>query len=56
MKHKSKEIDVDYIGGETPMTTEEEKSISEFLKALKLLSTKKQIRSNDTKQRRKSLA
>jgi hypothetical protein len=56
MKHKSKELDVDFIGGENPMTKEEEKAISEFIKAQKLLGTKKQIRSNKASQRSKSIA
>jgi len=46
MKLKSKELDVDFIGGENPMTKEEEIAISEFIKAQKLLRAKKQIQSN----------
>ena len=56
MRHKSKELDVDFIGGENPMTKEEEKAISEFIKAQKLLGAKKQIRNNKTSQRSKSIA
>ena len=56
MKNKSKELDVDFIGGENPMTKEEEKAISEFIKAQKLLRAKKQIRSNKTSRRSKSIA
>jgi len=56
MKHKSKELDVDFIGGEDPMTKEEEKAISEFIKAQKLLSAKKQIRNNTTSRKSKSIA
>jgi hypothetical protein len=41
MKTKSKELDVDFIGGQGSMTTEEEKQISEFLKNQKLLRNKK---------------
>ena len=44
MKHKSAELDVDFIGGQDPMTIEEEKAISEFLKARKLLNPNKQTR------------
>lgn len=40
-KRRSSELDVDYIGGQNPMTEEEEKAFSEFLKARKLLRTKK---------------
>ena len=43
MKRKSTELDVDFIGGQDPMTNEEEKSISEFIKAHKLQNIKKQI-------------
>ena len=44
MKRKSTELDVDFIGGQDPMTNEEEKAISEFIKAHKLLNIRKQIR------------
>lgn len=43
MKKKSKELDVDFIGGQSSMTKEEEKKISDFLKSKKLLSNKKLI-------------
>ena len=55
MKHKSKELEVDFIGGGKPMTKDEEKAISEFIKEQKLLRDKKQIRSNNTSQRSKSI-
>ena len=55
MKHKLKELDVDFIGGENPMTKEEEKAISEFIKAQKLLRAQKQIRSNKISLRNKSI-
>ena len=41
---KSKELDVDFIGGQEPMTKEEEKALNEFFIAKKLLRDKKQIR------------
>jgi hypothetical protein len=53
MKRKSIELDVDFIGGQDPMTNEEEKAISEFIKARKLLTINKQIRSTRVKQQRK---
>ena len=56
MKHKLKELDVDFIGGENPMTKEEEKAISESIKAQKLLGAKKQIRNNTTSRKSKSIA
>ncbi len=33
MKNKQKELDVDFIGGQEPMTREEELAISEFIRA-----------------------
>ena len=33
MKNKAKELDVDFIGGQYPMTKEEELAISQFIKA-----------------------
>jgi hypothetical protein len=53
MKHKSKELDVDFIGGQDPMTNEEEKAIGEFLKARKLLNINKQIKSTREKRQKK---
>lgn len=50
---KSKELDVDFIGGQEPMTKEEEKAISEFFIAKKLLRDKKQIRRTRTAKRKK---
>ena len=35
MKKGRKELDVDHIGGESPITKEEEKVISEFIKLRK---------------------
>lgn len=56
MKRKSTELDVDFIGGQDTMTNEEEKAISEFIKAHKLLSDKIQIKSTKTVQRKKIIA
>jgi hypothetical protein len=53
MKRKSTELDVDYIGGQDPMTKEEENAISEFVKAQKLLRAQKQTRSAKAKPQRK---
>lgn len=34
MKHRTKELDVDFIGGQdNPLTKEEEKAISDFIRA-----------------------
>ena len=35
MKNKLKELDVDFIGGQEPITKEEELSISKFIQAAK---------------------
>ena len=35
MKNKLKELDVEFIGGQSPMTKEEELKISEFIKTEK---------------------
>ncbi len=35
MKRKKKELDVDFIGEQKPLTKEEEKAISEFINKLK---------------------
>ena len=56
MKNKSKELDVDFIGGQGPLTKDEEQSISEYIKALKSLKGKKQIRRIKTSLRRKIVA
>jgi hypothetical protein len=44
MKRKSKELDVDFIGGQGPLSKTEEQAISEFIKKQKLLKTKNQNR------------
>jgi hypothetical protein len=41
MKAKKIELDVDFIGGQTSLTKEEEKSISEYIKKNKPKKTKK---------------
>ena len=43
MKSKKIELDVDFIGGETSLTTEEEKTISDFIKKNKSKKTKSLI-------------
>ncbi len=45
MKNKTKELDVDFIGGEGPLTKEEEERISEFIRHQKLLKLKRVHRS-----------
>lgn len=56
MKSKSKELDVDFIGGQGPLTKDEEKRISEYLKSQKLQRAKKQLGSARTSHRKKVVA
>jgi hypothetical protein len=44
MKHTKNELDVDFIGGLGPLTKEEEKAISEFIKASKARKQKRTAR------------
>lgn len=40
MKTKKIELDVDFIGGQEPLTKEEEKALSEFFSKRKLMAKK----------------
>ena len=42
VKHKSLELDVDFIGGERPLTKEDEIAISKFIRAQKAKRTRRQ--------------
>jgi hypothetical protein len=44
MKNKTTELDVDFIGGQEPLTKDEEKQISDFIRSQKLSTHKKQSR------------
>lgn len=44
MKNKNKELDVDFIGGQKPLTKEEELAISNFLKLQKAKQRRQEIR------------
>ena len=46
MKTKTKELNVDFIGGQGPLTKEEELAVSEYIKTQKLLRDKKLKRRN----------
>ena len=48
MKNKATELDVDFIGGQGSLTKDEERQISEFIKAQKLLKAKQQIHKTKT--------
>lgn len=56
MKTKIKELDVDFIGGQESMTKEEERAISEFIKARKLLIDKKNVKSTKATHSKKVIA
>ena len=56
MKNKSKELDVDFIGGQGPLTKTEEQALSEYIKRLKLLQQKKKSPSTASTRRRKVVA
>ena len=48
MKTKKIELDVDFIGGQTSLTKEEEKAISDFIKKNKSKKTKSLILKSKT--------
>jgi hypothetical protein len=52
MKSKSKELDVDFIGGQGPLTKAEEQAISEYIKRQKALKAKKKTVASSTKRRK----
>jgi hypothetical protein len=56
MKSKAKELDVDFIGGQGPLTKEEQQKISKYIKAQKQQEEKAQSRTTKTLQRKKALA
>ena len=56
MKIKATELDVDFIGGQGSLTKDEEKRISEFIKAQKLLRAKQQTRKTKSSSRKKVVA
>jgi hypothetical protein len=53
MRNKSTDLDVDFIGGQGSLTQNEEQAISEYIKAQKLLTIKKQVRNTKTSTRTK---
>ena len=56
MKNKSKELDVDLIGGQGPLTKDEEKIISDFIRSQKSLNAKKQFSKPKAIHRKKAIA
>ena len=53
MKRKSKNLDVDFIGGQGPLTKEEEKAISDFIEKRNVMKNKRQTRKTKTSSRKK---
>lgn len=57
MKNKKNELDVDFIGGHDPLTEEEAKAISAYIKAQKAkLSTQKNKPKKRSPKREKTIA
>jgi hypothetical protein len=56
MNPKATELDVDFIGGQDPMTKEEELAISEFIKARELPRAKKNTKNTKDTQSIKVIA
>ena len=52
MKRDKSELDVDVIGGNIPLTNEEAKAISEYLKLKKAKNIRTKKASSSTKQKR----
>jgi len=50
MKTRRKELDVDFVGSQEPLTSSEEKALSEFFKKKKELQKKKSLKVRKTKQ------
>ena len=53
MNNNKNELDVDFIGGMGPLTREEEKAISEFIKTSKELREKQKARKKRISTRKK---
>ena len=56
MKKKSAELNVDFIGGQGPLTKSEEQAISDYIKSQKVLRVTEQGRTAKTKERKKVTA
>jgi hypothetical protein len=52
MKIKKHELDVDYIGGQSALTSTEEKALSDFFKQRKISSSKSSIKQRETSSKR----
>ena len=55
MKNKAKELDVDFIGGQRPLTKDEEQKISEYFTKQKLQKAKKKSLSSKSIHRKAAL-
>jgi hypothetical protein len=56
MKTKKTELDVDFIGGQGPLTKKEEQAISNFIKARKLQRPKSVLRKKKNNSGKKFIA
>ena len=52
MKSKAKELEVDFIGGQGPLTKVEEQAISEYIKRQKALKAKKKSTKTSIRRRK----
>lgn len=52
MKTIKKELDIDFIGGHGPLTKKEEKALSDFFKAQKLMKENKKKTANQATKKR----
>ncbi len=56
MKRKQVELNVDFIGGEAPLTKEEEKAISEYIRNKKVLKRKTSLHKKSIRKPKKALS
>jgi len=56
MKKNKNELDVDFIGGQAPLTRQEDKAISEYIKANKTKKTAQTIKKRKTGKKEKTIA
>lgn len=52
MKSKAKELNVDFIGGQGPLTKAEEQAISDYIKRQKALKAKKKNTATSVRRRK----
>ena len=52
MKRNKKELDVDFIGGHSPLTNEEAHAISEYIKSKKSKTTRRKLKTTTSKRKK----